>query len=491
MLILVTGATGYIGGRLVPRLLEEGHHVRCLVRDPVRLQGRSWSKQVDVVKGDVFDVPTVVSALDQVEIVYYLIHSMGGGGNFHELDIVAAEIFSFAAKEAGVKRIIYLGGLGDPTDDLSPHLRSRQNTGDQLRISGIPVTEFRAAVIVGSGSLSFEMIRYLTERLPVIIGPKWVYTCIQPIGIRNVLHYLIGAIDNPNSAGKIIEIGGADVLTYADMIKQYADIRGLNRPFIPVPIMSPRLSSYWVHFITPIPSDIARPLIDGLKNEVVVKNDLARELFPDIKLLNYKESVLAALVKLQAKDVETVWSDALVTTQGTIKPIIFTSAEGMVSERRQIITDAPADEVYRVFSGLGGERGWLFMNWTWQVRGIIDRLFGGVGMRRGRRDPDIVRVGEALDFWRVEAVEPDHMLRLRAEMKVPGLAWLQFQVQPFENNQTLVSQTAFFAPKGLSGWIYWYALHPIHSVIFSGMIRQIVKKAEENYSFYKKPIREG
>jgi len=482
MRILVTGATGYIGGRLVPRLLESGYHVRCLVRDPLRLLGRTWSQDIEIVKGDIFDLPSVVQALQQIDIVYYLIHSMGGGQNFHELDLHAAEIFSYAAKEAGVQRIIYLGGLGDPNDNLSEHLRSRQKTGEQLRLSGIPVTEMRAAVIVGSGSLSFELIRYLTERLPIMICPKWVYTRVQPIAIRNVLDYLVSAIQNEESSGKIIEIGGKDILTYGEMIQQYAEIRGLKRYLVPVPVLTPRLSSYWVHLVTPLPANIAQPLIDGLRNEVIVKDGSGQALFGQIDLLDYKNSVLAALSKLQAKEVETVWSGALVTTQGTVAPVILKTIEGMVTEHRQVVTPVPTANIYKVFSGLGGDRGWLYMNWAWQIRGIIDRLFGGVGMRRGRRDPDNLRVGDALDFWRVEAVEPGRLIRLRAEMKVPGLAWLQFQTQTLDNGNSLVSQTAFFAPKGLGGWVYWYVLYPIHSIIFSGMIHKIVEEAESTIS---------
>lgn len=478
MKILVTGANGYIGGRLIPRLLEAGFSVRCMVRDPSRLQGRSWLRQVEVVQGDVLEPHSLIACLQDIDIAYYLIHSLSAGHDFSERDEVAARNFGTACLNARVAHIIYLGGLGDPAAKLSPHLRSRQITGDALREAGVPVTEFRAAVIVGSGSLSFELVRYLTERLPVMICPRWVFTRAQPISIDNVLDYLVSALDTPESIGKIIEIGGADVLTYGDMMTGYAKVRGLRRWLIPVPVLTPRLSSYWVHLVTPIPAAIARPLIEGLHNEVIVRDDLARRLFPQVQLLDYESAVSTALKQLHAGNVETVWSDALITTQGNIPPVILTTHEGMVLEHRQLLVPASPEAVYRAFSSLGGERGWLYMNWAWQLRGIADRLVGGVGMRRGRRDPLDVRIGDALDFWRVEAVEPGHLLRLRAEMKVPGLAWLQFQARPQPDSKTLLSQTAFFAPKGLLGWIYWYGLYPIHGLIFSGMIRKIAELAD-------------
>lgn len=477
--ILVTGATGYIGGRLIPRLLEKGHRIRCFVRDAARLQGRSWLSQVEVVEGDVFLSQSLHAAMQGMDVAYYFVHSMGGGIGFHQRDLDAARAFGAAAAQAAVKRIIYLGGLGDPESDLSQHLRSRQETGAALREAGVPVTEFRAAVIVGSGSISFEMIRYLTERVPVMVCPKWVFTRIQPISIRNVLDYLVAALETPMSAGKVIEIGGKDVMTYGDMMLRYAKIRGLRRWLIPVPVLTPRLSSYWVHFVTPIPASIARPLVEGLRNEVVVRDNLALELFPNINLLDYDQAVQAALSRLNAGQLETVWSDALITSQGDVPPLIYSEQEGMVLERRQQMVPLPADKVYRSFASLGGDRGWLYMNWAWQLRGLADRMIGGVGMRRGRRDPFDLRVGDALDFWRVEAVEPGELVRLRAEMKVPGRAWLQFQAKPQQDGRTLLTQTAFFAPKGFSGWVYWYGLYPIHSLIFSGLIRKVAEQAQE------------
>jgi uncharacterized protein YbjT (DUF2867 family) len=475
--ILVTGATGYVGGRLVPRLLAAGHRVRCLVRDPVRLQGRSWLPHVEVVPGDVLKAESLPEAMRGVDAVYYLIHSMGGGGGFSERDVEAARNCAHAAREAGVRRIVYVGGLGDPQAELSPHLRSRQETGAVLREAGVPVTEFRAAVIVGSGSLSFEMIRYLTERLPVMICPRWVFTRVQPIAIRNLLDYLVAALDSVESAGRVLEIGGQDVLTYAGMMMGYARARGLKRRLISVPVLTPRLSSYWVHLITPIPAVIAQPLIKGLGNEVVVRDNTARQLFPAIELLDYETAVRLALGKIESREVETAWSDALASSQGDKTPVTLLTTEGMIIERRRRTVAANADAVFRSFARLGGDRGWLYLDWAWQLRGLVDRLCGGVGMRRGRRDPEELRVGDALDFWRVEAVDPGRLVRLRAEMRVPGRAWLEFEATGQSDGSTVLMQTAYFAPKGLFGLAYWYALYPLHRLIFNGLVGKIAANA--------------
>jgi uncharacterized protein YbjT (DUF2867 family) len=470
--VLVTGATGYIGGRLVPRLLEAGFRVRCLVRDAARLQGRPWADRVEVVTGDVLQPETLRPAMRGVEVAYYLIHSMAQGPGFHGRDMKAAQQFAGAAAAESVGRIIYLGGLGDAEADLSPHLRSRQETGEALRSTRVPVTEFRAAVIVGSGSLSFEIIRYLTERLPAMICPRWVFSRVQPVAVRNVLDYLVAALDTPESVGRVIEIGGADVMSYRDMLTGYARVRGLKRWLISVPVLTPRLSSYWLYLITPVPVAVARPLIDGLRNDVVVRDDDARRLFPQIIPMGYEPAVRAALAKLQAGEVETAWSDALASTQGDVAPVALATQEGMIIEQRQLVVEAKPDAVYRAFSQLGGARGWP-VNWAWQWRGGFDRLLGGVGMRRGRRHPTELRAGDALDFWRVESVEPGQLIRLRAEMKVPGKAWLQFKVTPQGANASVLTQTAFFAPKGLAGLLYWYALYPVHAWIFGRMIRQV------------------
>ncbi|HET9439400.1 MAG TPA: SDR family oxidoreductase [Longimicrobiales bacterium] len=476
--ILVTGATGYIGGRLVPRLLEAGLRVRCLARDPERLRDRSWYDDVEVTTGDVLRADTLPSVLQGVSVAYYLVHSLGAGAGYNARDLEAARSFGAAAAAAGIDRIIYLGGLAAAAPDLSEHLRSRQQTGAALREAGVPVTEFRAGVIVGSGSVSFEMIRYLTERIPVLICPQWVYTRTQPIGIREVLDYLVAALDVPASSGRTIEIGGADVITYGDMMMTYAAVRGLKRWLLPVPVLTPRLSSLWVNLVTPIPAAIARPLIDGLRNENVVHDDAARELFPHIHPVSYRTSVERALERLHASGVESAWSDALSSSNTQTRRVVLSDSEGMVREHRERYVRASTANLFAVFTGLGGDSGWLFMNWAWQLRGLADRLMGGVGLRRGRRDPYELRVGDALDFWRVEAIEAGRLLRLRAEMKVPGEAWLQLVATPMADGRTLLQQTAFFAPRGLSGWLYWYALYPVHRIIFSGFIRAIARRAE-------------
>ncbi len=481
-LVLVTGATGYIGGRLVPALLDAGYPVRCLVRDAGRLQGRSWLDQVEVVEGDALKPETLAPAMEGVWATYYFIHSLTDTKEYRERDKIVARDFGRAAKEAGIERIIYLGGLGDPGDDLSDHLRSRQETGAALAEAGVPVTEFRAAVIVGAGSLSFEMVRYLTERLPVMICPRWVYTRIQPTAIRDLLRYLVRALEVPESAGRIIEIGGADVLTYGDMMKGYAKVRGLRRYLIPVPVLTPRLSAHWVHWMTPVPSGIIYPLIEGLRNEVVVRDDAAQTLFPDIQPVGYETAVRRALSNLDAGQVETRWTDSLTSSQGDERPLELTTDRGMQLERRQGIVDAPPDAVYRVFTGLGGERGWLYADWMWRLRGVADRLVGGPGLRRGRRDRDEIRVGDALDFFRVEAIEPDRLIRLRAEMVLPGEAWLQFEAQPLPEGQTRLVQTILMAPKGLLGFLYWYGLYPFHGLIFRNLIAAIAERAEGRQS---------
>ncbi|MCU0485049.1 MAG: SDR family oxidoreductase [Anaerolineales bacterium] len=476
-LVLVTGVTGYIGGRLVPQLIDAGYQVRVLARDRNRLQGRAWLSQVEVIEADVLDKASLQKAMPGVKYAFYLIHSMSGSVDFDQRDLQAAHNFGEAAHAHGVERIIYLGGLGDPQADLSKHLRSRQHTGLALAEAGVPVTEFRAAVVVGSGSISFEMIRYLTERLPVMVCPRWVFTRVQPISINDVLEYLVASLVTPQSTGKVIEIGGSDVLTYGDMMLGYARERGLKRWLMPVPVLTPRLSSYWVHLVTPIPASIARPLIDGLRNEVVVRVPSAAELFPQIKPTDYQSAVKLALQDLEVKHVETSWSDALVTSQGDLVPFKLSTQEGMIIERRQQIVSTTPDFVFKVISRLGGQSGYLFFDWAWHLRGLMDRLVGGVGLRRGRRDPEEVRIGDAIDFWRVEAVEQDRRLLLRAEMKNPGRAWLQFEALPHNASQTRLVQTAFFAPKGLIGLAYWYVLYPAHRIIFAGMIRSLAQRS--------------
>ncbi|HTX92219.1 MAG TPA: DUF2867 domain-containing protein [Anaerolineales bacterium] len=479
--VLVTGATGYVGGRLVPRLLEAGYRVRVLVRDPSHLQGRAWLDRVEVVQGDVLEPETMEGALRDVKAAYYLIHSMRAEVDFRERDQLAARNFAQLAEKSGLQRIIYLGGLGDPNKKLSEHLRSRHEVGRILTMSGIPVIEFRSAVIVGSGSASFEMMRYVVEGLPILICPPWVITRIQPISIRDVLDYFIAALKLPGErlpAYQVIEIGGSEVLTYHDMMRGYAAARGLKRWMIRMPWLPTRLCAYWLQWITPIPAGIAYVLIESIRNEVIVRNDSASQLFPQIRPRNYQVSLERALMRISSDQVETTWSDSQASYTGDIRPVTLTTYEGLLLERRQRFTAAPPEAVYRVFTGLGGKRGWLHANWIWLARGIIDRMVGGPGFRRGRRHPDELRVGDAVDFWRVEMLQPGRQMRLRAEMKVPGLAWLQFEVTPYSSSENLVTQTAFFEPKGLPGLLYWYLLYPIHGWMFSMLIRRVVEKAE-------------
>lgn len=477
--VLVTGATGYIGGRLVPRLLEAGYRVRCLVRDASRLQGFHWHEQVEVLEGDALNPASLIEAMLNVSTAYYLIHGTQGNKEDAERDLRSARNFAEAADQVGLERIIYLGELVDPSANLSPYLRSRNETGYILRQGRVPVTEFRAGMVVGSGSALFEMIRYLAERQPLLICPHWFFSLAQPVAIRDVLAYLIAALKTPKSIGKLIEIGGATRLSYADMLRGYARERGLKRSLIHTPFYTPRLSAYWVHMITPIHWRIVLPLIEGLHAEIVVHDDLAHKLFPDIKPIDYQTAVHLALERLQSDKVETSWSDALVISQGDTRPFVLTTTEGMMIERRRLCLDLPPSPVFCAFTGLGGERGWLYLNWTWRFRGWMDKLVGGVGLRRGRRHPDDIRVGEALDFWRVEAVEPDRLIRLRAEMKLPGRAWLEFQSIPQPDGRTQLTQIAYFAPHGVGGFLYWYSLYAIHSFIFSGLIRKVAERAEK------------
>lgn len=475
--ILVTGATGYVGGRLVPALLAAGYRVRCLVRDAARLEGRAWAAEVEIVVGDVLKAESCDAALRGVSTAFYLVHAMQDSTSFASRDINAARGFGKAAHAAGVERIVYLGGLGDEGDDLSPHLRSRHSTGAALREGGVPVTELRAAIIVGAGSASFEMIRYLTERLPVMICPRWVFSRVQPIAINDVIRYLTATVETPASDGHVIEIGGTDVLTYAQMMLGYARERGLRRWIIPVPVLTPRLSAYWVHWMTPVSANLAHPLIEGLRNEIIVRDPKAHSLFPDIQPMGYRDALRQALELVQSGEIETAWSDALSTSLGDRTPVALTTREGVIVERRErAIAASPAD-VFSVITSLGGQRGWLYANVAWELRGTLDRLLGGVGLRRGRRHPRELRVGDAVDFWRVESVETEERLRLRAEMKVPGRAWLEFRIHATPTGVRL-NQTAYFAPRGLGGFLYWYLLYPIHGLIFSGMIDRIGQAAE-------------
>lgn len=480
--IVVTGATGYIGGRLVPRLLEQGARVRCLVRDPDRLLGRDWSEQVEIVEADVLAPASLPAALHGAHTAYYLIHSMQGGTDFAERDRQAARNFGRACHEAGVRHIIYLGGLGSENEDVSDHLRSRHETGDVLRESGVTVTELQAGVVVGSGSLGFEMVRYLTERVPILICPRWVFTRTQPIAVRDLLSYLVAVAEREHVQGQVIPVGGADSVSYGEMMLGYARARGLHRRLVPVPVLTPRLSSGWVHLVTPVPANIARPLILGLRNESVVRGDLARRVMPDIVPVDYATAVERALERLRADAVETTWSGSLASSVADARPVRLTNREGMILEQRQMEVRAPATAVFAAFTRLGGAYGWPSLEWAWHIRGWLDRLVGGVGMRRGRRHPTELRAGDPLDFWRVEEVVPDRSLRLRAEMIVPGRAWLEFEAIETDDPQhtrTRLRQTAYFAPRGLFGLLYWYALYPVHGLVFGRMIAALAREAEE------------
>ncbi|MCE9645458.1 MAG: SDR family oxidoreductase [Chloroflexi bacterium] len=475
-LILVTGATGYVGGRLVPKLLEAGHRVRCLVRDPSRLQGRAWLNQVEIVTGDALSADDLTRAMKGASVAYYLIHGMQGGKINAERDLQVARNFAQAAEDAGIQNIIYLGELVDPAADLSPYLRARHETGYLLRYGKVPVTEFRAGMIIGSGSALFEMVRYLTEREPLLVCPAWFYSEAQPIAIRDVLSYLVDALKTPESTGRVIEIGGPSRLTYADMLLGYARERGLKRRLVRTPIYAPRLSAYWVHMITPIHWRVVAPLIEGLRANLIVRDDAARKLFPNIQPIDFQTAAHLALGRIQRDNVETNWANALVTVLGDHKPYQFSVEEGMFIERRKTLLDVSPEAVFRAYTGIGGERGWLYMNWAWGLRGWMDKVIGGVGLRRGRRHPDEVHAGEALDFWRVEVVEKNTKMRLLAEMIVPGKAWLEFESQ-LQGDKTLLTVTAYFDPHGLSGFLYWYAMWPFHKFIFDGLARRLASRA--------------
>lgn len=472
--ILVTGATGYVGGQLIPRLLDDGYAVRVLVRDPGKLAGKSWSSSVQVSVGDVLKPDTLELALSGVVAAYYLIHSMTAGTDFAQRDVAAARNFGRAARAAGVKRVIYLGGLGAEDGALSEHLRSRQRTAEELRRHNVGLTEFRAAIIVGSGSISFEMIRYLTERVPVMICPRWVRTRVQPIAIEDVVSYLVASLQEPRSIDRTIEIGGADVLTYGDLMKRYARERGLRRLLLHVPVLTPRLSSYWVHWVTPISAAYARPLIEGLRSEVVVEDLKAREYFPEIKPVDYGHAVQKALLQLDPDFL----TEGRIPTEDEKGSFIHTiTQDGMIIETRQEVVSSKPSQAYKSFLELGGPNGWP-LNMAWRLRAAIDRIAGGVGMRRSKRERKDLDVGDTVDFFRVVKIKPDSLIRLKVEMKLPGSGWLQFEARRIDDNLTAIVQTVFFAPKGLGGLVYWYVLHPFHKVIFERMIKELADKSE-------------
>ena len=477
MKILVTGASGYIGGRLVPRLLSEGHHVRALTRDPRKLEADPWRSEVEVARGDVLDQESLERAMDGCDAAFYLVHSMDDSGeDFQDRDRRAAGNFANAAEEAGLGRIVYLGGLG-ADDDLSDHLASRQEVGRILASGSTPVTELRAAVIIGSGSVSFEMLRYLTEVLPVMITPKWVRTVCQPIAISDVLEILTHAITEEGPDSQIHQIGGPDQLTYEEMMRVYAEVAGLPRRLIvPVPVLSPKLSSHWVGLVTPLPTGVAKPLVESLRVEVTVDdNSYASEIAGE--LLGYRESVTRALEHSRSLEVVTRWSDTAESPARALPGDPEWAGGSVQVDRQTAESAANSDDLFWAFARLGGTVGYYTMDWAWALRGLLDSLAGGVGLRRGRRHPEEIRRGEALDFWRVVEVEPGHRLELYAEMRLPGEAWLTFTATP-RGEGSLLEQKAVFVPRGLFGRLYWWAMLPFHVAIFRRMADRIARAAE-------------
>lgn len=469
-LILLTGATGYVGGRLLTRLEAAGQRVRCLTRRPDALQHRVGT-DTEVVSANVLDPESLPTAMAGGAIAYYLVHSMGLAEGFEEQDSVAAENFGAAARAAGVRRIVYLGGLGEAGVATSPHLRSRQHVGDVLRASGVEVIEFRASVVLGSGSLSFELIRALVERLPVMIAPRWVAVVTQPIGIADLLAYLIAALDLPLEGSRIYEIGGADQVSFGSLMREYARQRGLRRLIVPVPVLTPRLSSLWLGLVTPVYARVGRKLIDSMTVPTVVRDASARRAFP-LAPQGVRQAITQAIAREDREQAATRWSDAL-SASGEPRAwggVRFGSR--LVDSRTATVRVPPAD-AFAPIARIGGQTGWYYATWLWRLRGFVDLLVGGVGMRRGRPDPASLQVGDAVDWWRVEAIEPNRRIRLLAEMKVPGRAWLEFEVAP-EGEGATIRQTAIFDPVGLGGLAYWYVTYPVHRLIFSGMLRRIV-----------------
>jgi len=471
-LILLTGATGYIGGRLLRVLEDRKVRLRCLARRPEFLR-RRVSESTEVVKGDVFDPESLQGALAGVDTAYYLVHSMGSGRDFAREDRRAAENFAQAARDAGVRRIIYLGGLGSGPG-LSPHLASRQEVGRILRESGVPTIEFRASIIIGSDSLSFEMIRALVDRLPVMITPRWVRILAQPIAIEDVIAYLVEALDVEIDGSAIVEIGGADRVTYQGIMLEYARQRGLKRLMIPVPVLTPGLSSLWLGLVTPLYARIGRALIDSIAHETVVTNDLAIRLF-SIRPRGIREAIERALGNEDQEIATTRWSDAL-SSRGDQPAWGGVRFGSRIVDSHSIRVASPPPLAFRPISRIGGKTGWYYANWLWRLRGFLDLLVGGAGFRRGRRDPTSLLPGDTVDFWRVEAFEPNRLLRLFAEMKLPGRAWLQFEVEE-DGQGSIIRQSSIFDPVGLLGLLYWYGLYPLHSLVFAGMLRVIAEAA--------------
>ncbi|MEX2980817.1 SDR family oxidoreductase [Streptomyces sp. C36] len=484
-LCLVTGASGYIGGRLVPELLDAGHRVRCLARSPEKLRDHPWADRVEVVRGDVTDAQSLGEALRGVDVAYYLVHALGTGASFEDTDRRAARLFGEQARAAAVGRLVYLGGLTPAGVDerrLSPHLRSRTEVGRILLGSGVPTAVLRAAVIIGSGSASYEILRYLTERLPLMVTPSWVGTRIQPVAVRDVLRYLVGSAQLPPEVNRAFDIGGPDVLTYRDMMQAYAAVAGLPRRIVlPVPVLTPGLSGLWIGLVTPVPGAIARPLAESLRHEVVCReHDIARYVpDPPAGLIGVEEALRLAQQRVRDAQVATRWSSAAVP--GAPSDSLPTDPDwaggSLYTDCREEAVDAPPERLWRVIEGIGGEHGWYSFPLAWAARGWLDRLAGGVGLRRGRRDAHRLRVGDSLDFWRVEEIEPGRLLRLRAEMRLPGLAWLEMSVDRDPDGRTRYRQRALFHPRGLLGHAYWWSVSPFHAVVFGGMAKNITRAA--------------
>lgn len=479
MKVLLTGATGYIGRRLLEVLVERGHHVVCLVRNPRRLQAPApIASRIDLVEGNLLRPETLEAIPSDVEAAYYLVHSMSqGGGDFSRLESECARNLAARLRETSARQIIYLGGLtNDPTP--SAHFRSREQVGETLRAGEIPVTILRASIIIGSGSASFEIIRDLVEKLPVMVAPRWVGSRCQPIAIRDVLFYLMGVLGNPGAFGQTFDIGGPDILTYRQMLEQFARARGLRRLIIPVPVLTPRLSSYWLYFVTAVSFPLARTLVDSMKNEAICRDERIRDLLPRA-CLSYDQSVAAALSRIEERSVVSSWKDAWISGRllSDVGGYILVPEHGcLVDEQRVRVTGSVGDALDRIWT-IGGDTGWYFANSLWWLRGLIDKLVGGVGLRRGRTSPTELRPGDVLDFWRVLLADRlTRRLLLYAEMKLPGEAWLEFQLVGAPGQETLL-QRAVFRPRGVLGRLYWYGLLPVHRLIFRGMAARIAGAA--------------
>ncbi|MEI8383996.1 MAG: SDR family oxidoreductase [Planctomycetota bacterium] len=472
-LILLTGATGYVGGRLLSRLQQQHMQVRCVTRRPEALRDRV-DTTTEVVQGDVFDCQSLATAFEGVETAYYFVHSMGDNRDFESQDRIAAENFAKAATQAGVRRLVYLGGLGNPDETLSKHLRSRQETGDVLRAHHSQVIEFRASIVIGSGSLSFEMIRALSERLPIMICPRWVQVKAQPIAIEDLLAYLIAVLELPTAASQIYEIGGPDQVSYGEIMQEYARQRGLTRWMIPVPLLTPYLSSLWLGLVTPLYARVGRKLVESLRNPTLVSNNLAESVFA-VRPRSVRKAIERALVNEDREFAETRWSDAL-SSAGKTQSWGGDRYGSRLVDSRTITVAVSAEQAFAPIRRIGGQTGWYYGNWLWSLRGFLDLLIGGVGVRRSRRDPENLHVGEPVDFWRVEVFEPPRRLRLHAEMKLPGRAWLEFEVTPCKEGSE-IRQTAIFDPIGLAGLLYWYGISPLHQFVFAGMLRNLARAA--------------